>query len=388
VNLASIAVRNVWRNRFRALMTVLGVAVAVMAFVMLRTVVTATNVAVTYAAQDRVGTRHKVSFVLQLPRRYIDTVRAVPGVRTATWANWFGAKEPNHPNDFFATMAVDPDSFFEVYNEMEVAPDALARWREDRRGAIVGDVLARKMGWRVGQRVVLRGTIYPGDWEFNIAGIYNATRRSVDRSQFLFHYRYLNESIPVGRRDQIGWIIARIDNPTQAAAISRAIDAAFDVQDVQTVSMSERAMNLSFMGMLSGMFTAINVISLVILGILALLLGNTIAMGVRERTMEYGVLRAVGFLPKHVAAFILSEAAALGAFAGLAGVALSYPVVQQGLGRWIEENQGATFPYFRIEPETAAVAFALAIALALAAAALPAWRASRLTVTDALRRLD
>lgn len=388
MNLASIAVRNVWRNRFRALMTVLGVAVAVMAFVMLRTVVTATNVAVTYAAQDRVGTRHKVSFVLQLPKRYIDTVRAVPGVRTATWANWFGAKEPNHPNDFFATMAVDPDSFFDVYNEMEVAPDALARWREDRRGAIVGDVLARKMGWRVGQRVVLRGTIYPGDWEFNIAGIYNATRRSVDRSQFLFHYRYLNESIPVGRRDQIGWMIARIDNPSQAAAISRAIDAAFDVQDVQTVSMSERAMNLSFMGMLSGMFTAINVISLVILGILALLLGNTIAMGVRERTMEYGVLRAVGFLPKHVAAFILSEAAALGAFAGLAGVALSYPVVQQGLGRWIEENQGATFPYFRIEPETAAVAFALAIALALAAAALPAWRASRLTVTDALRRLD
>lgn len=388
MNLASIAVRNVWRNRFRALMTVLGVAVAVMAFVMLRTVVTATNVAVTYAAQDRVGTRHKVSFVLQLPRRYIDTVRAVPGVRTATWANWFGAKEPNHPNDFFATMAVDPDSFFDVYNEMEVAPDALARWREDRRGAIVGDVLARKMGWRVGQRVVLRGTIYPGDWEFNIAGIYNATRRSVDRSQFLFHYRYLNESIPVGRRDQIGWMIARIDNPSQAASISRAIDAAFDVQDVQTVSMSERAMNLSSMGMLSGMFTAINVISLVILGILALLLGNTIAMGVRERTMEYGVLRAVGFLPKHVVAFILSEAAALGAFAGLAGVALSYPVVQQGLGRWIEENQGATFPYFRIEPETAAVAFALAIALALAAAALPAWRASRLTVTDALRRLD
>ncbi|MFO0608889.1 MAG: FtsX-like permease family protein [Polyangiales bacterium] len=388
MNLASIAVRNVWRNRFRALMTVLGVAVAVMAFVMLRTVVTATNVAVTYAAQDRVGTRHKVSFVLQLPRRYIDTVRAVPGVRTATWANWFGAKEPNHPNDFFATMAVDPDSFFDVYNEMAVAPDALARWREDRRGAIVGDVLARKMGWRVGQRVVLRGTIYPGDWEFNIAGIYNATRRSVDRSQFLFHYRYLNESIPVGRRDQIGWMIARIDNPSQAASISRAIDAAFDVQDVQTVSMSERAMNLSFMGMLSGMFTAINVISLVILGILALLLGNTIAMGVRERTMEYGVLRALGFLPKHVAAFILSEAAALGAFAGLAGVALSYPVVQQGLGRWIEENQGATFPYFRIEPETAAVAFALAVALALAAAALPAWRASRLTVTDALRRLD
>ena len=388
MTLASIAVRNVWRNRFRALMTVLGVAVAVMAFVLLRTVVTATNVAVTYAAQDRIGTRHKVSFIMQLPRRYIDTVRAVPGVRSATWANWFGAKEPRHPNDFFASMAVDTDSFFTVFPEM-VAPQAdLARWREDRRGAIVGDVLARKMGWHVGDKVVLQGTIYPGNWEFTVDGIYTTTARSVDRSQFLFHYRYLNDTIPVARRDQIGWIMSRIDQPSQSGRIARAIDAAFDVQDVQTTSMSERAMNLSFMGMLSGMFTAIDVISLVILGILALLLGNTLAMGVRERTQEYGVLRALGFLPKHVAGFILGEAAALGACAGLAGLALSYPIVQQGLGRWIEENQGATFPYFRIETETVVVAFSLAVALAMMAAALPAWRASRLTVTDALRRLD
>lgn len=388
MNLTSIAVRNVWRNRFRAAMTVLGVAVAVVAFVMLRTVVTATNVAVTYAAQDRVATRHKVSFVLQLPRRYVDTVRAVPGVRVATWANWFGAREPRHPNEFFANMAVDTDTFFQVYSEMVVSPNDMARWREDRRGAIVGDVLARKMNWRVGDRVTLQGTIYPGNWEFTVDGIYQATARSVDRSQFLFHYRYLNEAIPERRRDSVGWIISRIDDPSRTGSISRAIDAAFDVQDIQTLSMSERAMNLSFMGMLSGLFTAINLISLVILGILGLLLGNTIAMGVRERTQEYGVLRALGFLPKHVAAFILSEAAALGVFAGAAGVALSYPLVQQGLGRWIEENQGATFPYFRIEPETAALAFALAVALSLAAAAVPAWRASRLTVTEALRRLD
>jgi putative ABC transport system permease protein len=152
--------------------------------------------------------------------------------------------------------------------------------------------------------------------------------------------------------------------------------------------MSERAMNLSFMGMMSGLFTAIDAISVLILIILALLLGNTIAMGVRERTQEYGVLRAVGFLPKHVATFILSEGAVLGTFAGLAGLALSYPVVQIGLGRWIEENQGAMFPYFRIEPQTALMALALAIMLAVVASALPAWRASRLTVTEALRRLD
>jgi putative ABC transport system permease protein len=388
VTITSIAVRNIWRNRFRALMTVLGVAVAVMAFVMLRTVVTATNVAVTHAAQDRVATRHKVSFVMQLPRRYIDTVRGIDGVQSATWANWFGAKIASKPNEFFASMAVDTDTFFEVYNEMAVSPADMTRWREDRRGAIVGDALATKMGWTVGSRVTLQGTIYPGNWDFTVDGIYHATRRSVDRSQFIFHYRYMNDALPAARRDTIGWTIARINDPTRSGAIARAIDGAFDVQEVQTTSMSERAMNLSFMGMLSGMFTAINVISLVILGILALLLGNTLAMGVRERTQEYGVLRALGFLPKHVVGFILAEAAALGAIAGIAGLILSYPIVQQGLGRWIEENQGATLPYFRIEAETAVIAFLASIALAVLASILPAWRASRLTVTDALRRID
>lgn len=388
MNLASIAVRNLGRNRFRAVMTVVGVAVAVVAFVMLRTVITATNVAVTHAAQDRVATRHKVSFILDLPRRYADTVRGVQGVQSATWANWFGAKLESRPNEFFASMAVDTDSFFVVYNEMQVPPEAMTRWREDRRGAIVGDVLARKMNWRVGDRVNLRGTIYPGTWEFTVDGIYTATRRSVDRSQFLFHYRYLNDSIPAGRRDRIGWIVARIDDPTRAGAVARSIDAAFDVQDVQTTSMSERAMNLSFMGMMSGLFSAIDVISLVLLGILGLLLGNTVAMAVRERTNEYGVLRALGFLPKHVAAFILTESLALGTLAGAVGVALSYPIVQQGLGRWIEENQGATLPYFRIETQTWMLAMGLSMLLGLVSAALPAWRASRLSVIDALRRLD
>lgn len=388
MNLASIAARNVWRNRFRAVMTVTGVAVAVVAFVLLRTVITSTSISVDAASQDRVATRHKVSFVLDLPLRYAEQVRQVDGIRTATWANWFGAKYPSQPNEFFASMAVDSGTFFQVYDEMVVAPDALARWREDRRGAIVGDVLANKMHWHVGDRVTLRGTIYPGDWEFTVDGIYQATRRSVDRSQFIFHYRYLNESIPVVRRDRVGWIVSRIDQPSRAAAISQAIDRIFDVQDTQTTSMSERAMNLSFMGMMSGMFTAINVISLVILGILGLLLGNTVAMGVRERTQEYGTLRALGFLPKHVAAFIVLEAAALGAVAGVAGVLLSYPIVERGLGRWIEENQGAMMPYFRIDPATVAIALGMALGLGVLSSAIPAWRASRLDVIEALRRLD
>lgn len=388
MNLVSLATRNVGRNRFRTALTTVGVAVAVVAFVLLRTVISSMAVAVTHAAHDRIGIRHKVSFMMQLPRRYIDTVRQTPGVQTATFANWFGGKDPRNPREFFPTLAVDPESFLDVYDEISVTPAERQRWIADRQGVIVGDQLAKLLRLRVGDTVTLAGTIYPGNWVFHVSGIYTATRRSMDRSEFLFHWDYLNNSLPERRRDEIGWIIARVSDPSRAGGVAASIDRAFDVQDVQTLSMSERAMNLSFMGMMSGLLTAINAISGIILLILLMLFGNTMSMGVRERTQEYGVLRALGFLPKHVAGFILGEAAVLGLAAGLLGLALSYPFVQYGLGRWLEENMGSMVPYFRIETATAVQALGFSVLLGVAAAVIPAVRASRLTVTDALRRID
>ena len=388
MNFGKLAARNLLRNKFRIILTILGVAIALVAFVLLRTVLSAWEVAAEYAAKDRVGTRHKVSFVMSLPKRYIDRIREVRGVEHATWANWFGAKDPNAPDDFFATLAVDAPSFMQVYDEAVLDPESRQRWIDDRQGAVIGDVLARKKGWRVGDRVTLEGTIYPGNWEFRIAGIYQATRKSIDRSQFLFHWDYLNESLPEQRRDEIGWIISRIDDPARSAEISRAIDAQFDEQDHQTLSMSERAMNVQFLAMFDALLKALNWVSLIILVILLMILGNTVAMGVRERTNEYGVLRAIGFEPKHVVMFVLSESMLLGLFAGIAGIALSYPIIQYGMGRWLEENMGGMFPYFRIEPSTTVVAIIAAIMLGAVAAVIPAWQASRLGIVDSLRRLD
>ncbi|MCC6554876.1 MAG: ABC transporter permease [Polyangiaceae bacterium] len=387
MNIISVAAKNVLRNKGRTALTILGAAVAVLAFVLIRTVLAAWNVAADYAAKDRIATRHKVSFILQLPKRYIDTVREVPGIKDASYANWFGGRDPRDPNNFFASMAVDSKSFFKVFDEMVVPPADMERWLADRKGVIVGDVLAQKLGVKAGDKVTLSGTIYPGDWQFEISGVYTATRKSVDRSQFLFHWDYLNDSIPEARRDEIGWIMARIDDPARGAAISAQIDRIFDEKDVQTATMSERAMNLSFMAMLSAVLTALDIVSIIILLIMTMILGNTIAMGVRERTQEYGVLRALGFEPRHVGIFIMGEALTIGVLAGAAGLGLSYPIVELGLGRFLEENMGGFFPYFRIEPGTMVTAVLLAIGLALAAAAIPAYRASRLPVTGALRRI-
>jgi putative ABC transport system permease protein len=387
VRLVAIALRNLSRNKVRTFLTVLGGAVAILAFVGLRTVLTSWSAAADHAAKDRLGTRHKVSFVISMPKRYIEDVRAVPGVKQATFMNWFGGKNPKNPNEFFATLAVEPDKVLEVMDEMVVSPEEKRRWIEDKKGAVLGDVLAKQLGVKVGDRITLQGGIFPGDWEFNVSGIYTATRKSVDRSTFMFHWNYLNDSLPEARRDEIGWITSRIDDPGRGPEIAAAIDRIFDDKDVQTVTMSERAMNLSFMGMVSAILKALDVISLIILVIMTLIIGNTIAMGVRERTREYGVLRALGFLPGHIRMFVFGEALALGLVVGLVGIGLSIPIVELGLGRALEENMGAWFPYFRIDSKTYGLAMAFALALAAIASIVPAVRAGRLSVTDALRRV-
>jgi putative ABC transport system permease protein len=387
VNLVTVAVKNITRNRFRAILTVAGVAVAILTFVLLRTVIWSWTAAVEQSATDRIGIRHKVTFIMPLPKKYMEEVRQMPGVSAAAYASWFGGKYPKADTEFFGSMAAEPEDLLKVYDELKVKPAEIEAWKQNRRGALVGDQLAKKFGWKVGDQVTLRGTIYPGDWQFEISGIYTATRATVDRSSFWFHWKYLNESQPPARQDQIGWISARINDPARSAEICRAIDTKFDDRDVQTLCMSERAMQASFLGMMSAVLKAIDVVSIVILLIMTLIIGNTIAMGVRERTTEYGTLRAIGFVPKHIVLFVLGESLATGALGGALGLLLSYPLVEKGLGRFLEENMGAFFPYFRIQPMTAITAFLAALALSALAAALPAYGTTRLKTVDALRRV-
>lgn len=388
MRLSTLGVRNVLRSRFRSIMTILGVAVAILAFVLLRTVLSAWTMAAEFAAKDRVVTRHKVSFIMSMPGKYLEEVRQIEGVKTAAASNWFGGKDPKHPNEFFGSMAVEPVSFLNVYDEIVVAPEQRENWITNRTGALVGDSIAKKMGWKVGDKVTLQGTIFTGDWQFEVSGIYTTSRRSMDRTSFFFHYDYLNEwmktRMPTGA-DTIGWVTTRIERGQSPAEMAKRIDQHFDERDVQTMSQDERAFQTSFLGMISAVLKALDVVSVVIMLIMMLILGNTIAMGVRERTHEYGVLRAIGFLPKHLMIFVFGEAAAISLLGGLVGLAISYPLVEQGMGRFLEENMGAFFPYFRIAPETAGVALILALVLGLLAAALPAYQASKLDVVGSLR---
>jgi putative ABC transport system permease protein len=386
VTLWSVAARNTLRNRFRTLMTVLGGAIAIVAFILLRTVLSAWSAGVEFAAKDRLATRNKVSFVISLPKKYIDQVRSVPGVKAATYQNWFGGKLAAHPDEFFANMAT-ADNALDVYSEIKIDPGSLARWKDDKIGAIVGDSLAAKFHWKVGDEVVLQGTIFPGDWKFTVDAIYSVPQQSaIPRNNFWFHWDYLNDGVSVRQKDKIGWIVSRIDDPSQSAAISDRIDKLFDDSDVQTETMSEQAMNNSFLGGISAVLDALNIVSIIILVIMMLILGNTIAMGVRERTTEYGVLRALGFQPAHIRWFIVGEALTLSLIAGALGLLLAVPLVD-GLGSWLEENMAQFFPSFRMSPITAVAAVLLTLGLGAMASLIPAVRAGRMPVTVALRRI-
>jgi putative ABC transport system permease protein len=389
VTLGAIAVKNIGRNMFRTILTMLGVVVAIMAFLLLRTVISSWMMGIELAAKDRVATRHKVTFIMTLPLRYVEDVRAVPGIKDVAYFNWFGAKLAGKEDQFFGNMATDPASFLRVYDEIVVPEDQKKAWFENRQGALVGATLAKQLGLKVGDKITLKGTIYPGDWPMTVDGIYTTTRKSIDQSTLWFHWKYLNESpvLTPPMKDHVGWITSKIDDPKKSADITKRIDAMFDTRDTQTLSMDEGSMNASFMSMFATLLKAIDLVSIVVLIIMMLILGNTIAMGTRERTHEYGVLRAIGFMPKHLAFFVLGEAAVIGLIGGTLGVAFAYFLVNNGLGQVIEEGSGGMFLYFRMKESDALAGLVIATVAAATAAAIPAYRASKLDVIDALRRV-
>lgn len=388
MNYPKLLFKNAFRNRFRTGLTVVGMAVAVLAFLFLRTVVDVWNEGAAAAAEDRLAMRHKVSITMTVPRTYFNRIKDnVPDISALTYANWFGGSYPKDPdNFFFAKFAIDGGTYFDVYPEIVVDPEQKRSWMETRDGAIVGDKLAQMFGWKVGDRVTILGDIYPGDWTFTISGFYTTTSKAFDRVSFIFHYEYLNQGIPELRREQIGWFAMRIKDPSKGAMVAKQVDKLFESSEAETLTMSERAFTLSFLSMYSAIFTVMNVVSFVILLIMALIIGNTIAMGVRERTHEYGVLRAIGFQPRHVAGFVLGETLVIATVGGALGVAIAVPTIN-GFGTFVVDNFGNFFQYFAVSPSTLVLAGFLALGGGLLSASVPAMNVARLNVVSALRRL-
>ncbi len=391
MTLTGLAVRNVLRNKFRTVLTILGVAVAVFTFVLLQTVVSSWKRGTEISRKNIVVTRQKVSFVFYLPLKYVEDIKQIPGVKQATPEVWFGGTDPKHESEVFATIAIDPNTFFDVDDETTITPQEKTALLANRRGAVVGDALATKLGWKVGDHVTLGSGKYPSTaenpWTFDIVGIYTSRSRAVDRSTFYLRYDYLNDSVPAEERNRISWIATRLSDGQDASETARRIDARFAETDVQTLSQDERTFRRQFLAGISAVLQGLNIVSLVIVIIMMLILGNTVAMGARERTSEYGALRAIGFMPRHIVAFIVGEATVTGILGGLVGIAIAVPVVQFFLSRFIEENMGSVFPYFRVDTTIVVTSLGVAALLGILAAMIPGFRAARLGIVDSLRHV-
>lgn len=379
-----LILKNAFRNRLRTVLTVFGVALTIIAFLFLHSFVSAWSTGADAAASDRLLVRNKISLAFPLPLAYVEKARKIPGIAALTFNSWFGAVYINERNSF-AQFAVD-DSFFAVVAEVELPAAQLQAYLHDRTGAVVGSRLAEKYHWKIGDRITLTGTVYPGYWDFTIRGIYESTAKSFNSQTMFFHWRYLNERLPERYRDQIGVMLVKVTEHTQSNAIAAAIDKLFENSAAETRTESEKVFVLQFVSMASAVINAIKILSGVVLLILLLVIGNTMAMATHERTAEYAVMRIIGFRTMHIVALVVVEGFVIAALGAAVGLALAVPIHEFVLT--IFEGDLGTLGDFTLEPFTVVMAVVVTLISAMLASAIPAWRAGRLRLADALRRVD
>jgi putative ABC transport system permease protein len=298
---------------------------------------------------------------------------------------WAALKHPTNDRVWFDSTAVFAAPFVAMHYELDAPPAQLRAFVADRRGALVSVELAEAYGWKAGDVVHLKGTEFPGDWEFQVSAVYRSTRHGFAKRSIWIHWDYYNERLPVEERDLINIVSAEIYRPNEGAGIARAIDMHFDEMDNQTYSQEDRAMHASMVGRFGAVLRAMDVVSLLILGVIVLLLGNAMAMSVRERTQEYGVLRAIGFGRARIAVSVALEAMVLGLVGGLLGLLVAFPVVERGVSRFLETNMD--FWPLHVPLVAALAAPVLSVSLGLVAACIPAYQASRLGVVEAIRHV-
>lgn len=382
--LFKILFRNAFRHTLRTLLTIGGMAVAILAFCLLQTVIDAWYAGVAASSSTRLISRNSISLLFSLPAFYKERIRQIEGVKLVSYGNWFGGYYQD-PKNFFANFAVEPRGYLELYPEF-IIPDAdKMAFLRDRRGVVVGRKLAERFGWRLGDQITLKGTIFPGDWPMVIRAIYRGRDNTVDETQLFFHWDYLNETLKAAgtaRVDQVGYYIIGVRDPDDAAAISTAIDALFKNSTAETLTETEKAFQLSFVAMSETIIGVIQLVSIVVIVIILVVVANTMAMSVRERLWEYAVFKTLGFVGRQIALLILGESVVITLLGGALGIALTFPAAHA-----FAESVGKFFPTFNIDPLTLYEATAAALAVGVAAALLPARQAWRVRIAEGLRRL-
>ena len=385
MSLVRLTTRNARRSPARGVMTVLAVAVAMVAYLLLRTLSANWTDRIEQTPNDRVVARHRIGWAQSLPVRYTEVVRGMEGVVRAVGVRWAGFKLPANEGYRFQSVAVDARDFVEMHYELAAPKADQESFVQTRNGALVSAELASELGWKRGDRVRFQSREYPGEWEISISAVVQSTRHGFGHNGLWMHWEYLNEGLPEAARDRVCLIAAQVVEPSIGARVAKAIDIRFDTEDDPTFSQEDKAFNTAMVGRFGAVLEAMDLVSLLVLGIVVLILGNTMAMATRERVVEFGTLRAIGFSPRQVSLFVVGEGGVLGAVGGLLGLVLAFPIVQGPASRILEENMDIA--PLRIASDDALACLGACVVLGALSAALPALRAARMEVTDSLSRV-
>jgi putative ABC transport system permease protein len=382
-----LVVKNALRHKLRTILTIVGIAIAVSSFGFIRTVITAWNAGVSASAANRMVSRHSVSIIFTLPISYREQLLKVPGVSAVSYANWFGGVygDPNKFENFFPRFAVDAETYFELYPEFLLSQEELEVFKKERNSCIVGRKLAQTHGFKVGDVIPLEGDIYPGKWEFVVRGIYKGRDETVDETAMIFQWKYLDEQVAArqpGREGHVGWYILKVQNAADIPIVSKTIDEAYKNSRASTKTETEKEFQQSFVSMSSAILTSLTVISYVIIGIILLVLANTIVMATRERTREYALLKTLGFDTVHIVGLIGGESMTIAFLGGATGLLLIFPAAQ-GFGKAFP----TWFPIVIVEPLTIILAIGSALFAGVVAAVFPSFRIVRMKIVDGLRTI-
>ena len=382
MTLGTFIIRSAFRNKRRSLLTMISISFSLLLLTMMICIWRSFYVdQVAPEAARRLIIRDRVSLAFFLPAFYREKIRAVQGVTAVAPITWFGGRYiDDRPEHFFAQMATDPEEYLKVASDKVIPPEQLKDWQHDRAGAIVDVTLANKYGWKLGDRVTLQANIFPTNLDLTIRGIYH---RDPPQNALYFDAKYLEESVP-WFKGQAGWYAAQIDSPDDVAAASKTIDDMFHNSPLQTKTESEKAFQLGFVASLGNVKAFILSICGAVVFAIMLVSANTMAMSVRSRTREVAVLRTLGFTKQRVLSVFVSEAVALALAGGILGVLIAIPVIATITHRFL----GLGIPLnMKVNGVTAGFALLIAVILGLVSGYVPALRASRMNIVDALRHI-
>jgi putative ABC transport system permease protein len=397
VNLLSLILINLGRNKRRTILTMLSVMIALFLFCSLRGVLDTLQASIKVGSETRLVTRNKISLIFPLPLSYRDRIAGIPGVKDVSYGNWFGGRDPQNEKNFYAQFGVSENYIPTYASDIDIvayetpqagaalpagADPKLAAYALDQEGCVVGEQLFNKMHWKLGQKVVVAGTIFPGAWNYNIRAVYRAKNPAMGEQSLFFHWKYLSER-GMGGQGQVGWYVLQLADPKRAGEVTRAVDAIYTNSAASTHTETERAFQAGFVSMYGNVPFLIGVIGLAVVFAILMVAANTMMMATRERTAEVGVMKTLGFEDGTIFRVVLAEAAVITLGGGIIGALLA---------KWAIEgskfNAGGMLPPMTVSWGTVVAGVAIAVIMGATSGVIPALQASRLKIVDALRRVE